>query len=374
MGLRWVTGLAVVIALAGGRSADAATPSFDCAAAGSAMERLICADGGLALLDETLAAGFTERKKGLPPAEAATLKQQQRDWLKQRNAACPLPAQRTLTAEDIWRSAPCVATQYRERLKALGKQDPTAQGTPPDLHPFCVAATFVNAEGTTAPAIPLQLCQSGNAHVPVTVRDGELAAEGTGDAPFGVWVSYKVVGVLPDGRSLVNVLYNQGGTGNFTTLVALRRQAGADGRIMLSGESVWPGGDRCNGGIDKAVLDQTGLTVTSLATPFQLMTAAGAKAMSSANPPPVMDCAICCLGTITERRNPAVGGAAARLVGLHVDASPDGMDLEKDEEPANRCFAKAVRSVARTLPHDFAPAEMGKVAEAFDACVTRGNR
>ena len=101
----------------------AADPSFSCAEASSAVERAICAEPRIAGLDARLAARYTEALH-VAPADATRMRDAQRKWQKERDAACikaPAPA-------------PCLDGYYRNRLQALAEEqrlrDETA-GHPP---------------------------------------------------------------------------------------------------------------------------------------------------------------------------------------------------------------------------------------------------
>jgi hypothetical protein len=79
-------------------AAAPAAPSFDCHHASTRVEKMICADSGLAEADRVLAVAF-----GRVPARAA-LTREQRDWLARRDR-CEDPA--------------CVAGRYDERISEL---------------------------------------------------------------------------------------------------------------------------------------------------------------------------------------------------------------------------------------------------------------
>jgi uncharacterized protein len=75
--------------------------SFDCAEASTKVEKLICADETLSKLDEALAAAYADALKSSDPA---SLKAEQKAWLKGRNA-CP--------------DTVCVRQTYEARLAVL---------------------------------------------------------------------------------------------------------------------------------------------------------------------------------------------------------------------------------------------------------------
>lgn len=77
--------------------------SFDCAKAGTMIEKLICGDFELSKLDEELGKVYSvARNKASDPL---VLKQHQRTWLKERNKRC--------------KSVSCLSIMYRERINQL---------------------------------------------------------------------------------------------------------------------------------------------------------------------------------------------------------------------------------------------------------------
>lgn len=84
--------------------------SFDCAAAGTAVEKAICSDVGLARLDRDVAEAYLrDLKLATEDAPKEALKTEQRAWLGQRDAACPSAA------------VACLTTALKDRLAKLDK-------------------------------------------------------------------------------------------------------------------------------------------------------------------------------------------------------------------------------------------------------------
>ena len=84
-----------------------AKPSFDCAAAASDAEKLVCSDPALAALDRRLAEVFA-RSKAAPGADQSRLAADQRGWVKGR--------------DDCWKSVErsrCVSEAYMTRTVQL---------------------------------------------------------------------------------------------------------------------------------------------------------------------------------------------------------------------------------------------------------------
>lgn len=89
------------------KAASEVKPSFDCAAAASEAEKLVCKDPELAVLDRRLAEVFA-RAKAAPGADQARLAAEQRGWVKGR--------------DDCWKSVErsrCVSEAYMTRTVQL---------------------------------------------------------------------------------------------------------------------------------------------------------------------------------------------------------------------------------------------------------------
>lgn len=99
--------------------AAAGAPSFNCALAQAPVEKLICADDGLADLDAALGRAWQARRQGLAGEAQAALRAEQRDWLKSRLTQCKLPAQGTLDLSAAAPAAACLAKLYQARLDQL---------------------------------------------------------------------------------------------------------------------------------------------------------------------------------------------------------------------------------------------------------------
>jgi len=78
--------------------------SFDCTKVGTKVEKIICADPELSKLDEDLSSAYGKAIKESP--EPSSLKNQQRDWVKER---------------DKCTNSDCVKTKYQDRIANLVK-------------------------------------------------------------------------------------------------------------------------------------------------------------------------------------------------------------------------------------------------------------
>lgn len=90
--------------------------SFDCRAARTSAERLICADADLARLDVQAAALYGQARKLASDADA--LKKEQLAWLRQRDTECAAGAAPADPRQDA-KGRACMAAAYRARLFAL---------------------------------------------------------------------------------------------------------------------------------------------------------------------------------------------------------------------------------------------------------------
>ena len=83
-------------------------PSFPCASASGDVEKLICADAGLAALDRKLAATWAEAEKKADPPMPRTAIAEQQTWIEGRNACSKESDPRA-----------CVRSRYTMRIAGL---------------------------------------------------------------------------------------------------------------------------------------------------------------------------------------------------------------------------------------------------------------
>lgn len=99
--------------------AAAADPSFDCLKAGTAVERLICADDNLATRDSQLSRLYLGALESVDEARAVQERAAQRAWLSERNSACVLtPAEEAIPSR-VDSAARCLRNVYDTRIRAL---------------------------------------------------------------------------------------------------------------------------------------------------------------------------------------------------------------------------------------------------------------
>jgi uncharacterized protein len=98
-------------------------PSAECSGAPTAIDRLICAEPSLAVLD--INAAFREhRDRAVRPAEREARLAEQRPWLDGRARACPAarPASPDAPLQAVRRESEvaCLSRIYEQRLAVLG--------------------------------------------------------------------------------------------------------------------------------------------------------------------------------------------------------------------------------------------------------------
>jgi uncharacterized protein YecT (DUF1311 family) len=355
--------------------APAEEASFDCLKATAPIEQLICSDPQLLTLDGALGDAFAADRQRLPEKDRPGALAQQRAWLAERLKQCGVPAkeEEVLAPELRWRAAPCLDEMYRARLAALGapaEVAPTPLPQPAEpgfIHPACLW-TIIEQDpqerAAPAPHFPLAACARGNRHIPVSAgNEGSFSAPGAADG-YPTWLSYRLLGNLPDGRDVAVVWYNSGGTGQFSELYLLRRAPTPDHRdVVLSGELIGGGGDRCNGGVEQAKLvDARTLEVDYSVTPLDLLSEADEDIAERAFDD-LLSCAICCIGTVRRRLDVSTKKEttlSATITQFLSDEMASG-----GPRSIQACLDGLVRKAAGPLPHTFSAAELTGLAQTF---------
>jgi uncharacterized protein len=110
----WLRLAAICVGLLALPGVAHAAPSFSCADANSPLDKLICADAGLAAMDTTLAEAFRDAHGN------ADLLTDQRRWLAARAISCPDVAVTVPTDSVVRRNAiDCVMELYEQRVAQL---------------------------------------------------------------------------------------------------------------------------------------------------------------------------------------------------------------------------------------------------------------
>ena len=113
---------------AGQGDGDAAKPGSDCGSAPMAIDRLICAEPSLTVIDASLNAAFRDyRDRVARPAEREARLAEQRLWLEGRARACPAATPDALPAGARRESAvDCLSRIYEQRVAVLRYERNTA--------------------------------------------------------------------------------------------------------------------------------------------------------------------------------------------------------------------------------------------------------
>jgi hypothetical protein len=310
----------------------------------------------------------------LPEKERAGALAQQRAWLAERLKQCGVPAKEEEVAPEVrWRAAPCLDEMYRARLVALGAPaeappQPLPQLAEPGfIHPACLW-TIIDQDpqerATPAPHIPLAACDQGNRHIPVSAgNEGSFSAPGAAEG-YPTWLSYRLLGNLPDGRDVAIIWYNSGGTGQFSELYLLQRAPTPDHRdAVLTGELIGGGGDRCNGGVETAkLIDARTLEVDYAVTPLDLLSEADDDIAEGALED-LLSCAICCIGSVRRRLD--VSTMKEATLSATITEFPSDEMATGGSESVQACLDSLVREAAGSLPHTFSAAELTALAQTF---------
>ncbi len=105
--------------------------AFDCAKAGTETEKLICSDSALKQADDDLGAAWRKARARLGEAEFNTLRQNQRTWLKTRDARCGYGSD----AERV----DCLKQQTSQRTLIIAARPRTGPGSGAAMVPFAKA-------------------------------------------------------------------------------------------------------------------------------------------------------------------------------------------------------------------------------------------
>ena len=118
--------------------------------------------------------------------------------------------------------------------------------------------------------------------------------------PLPAFSSYKIIGDMESHQMLVHYTVNYGGSGTFSYALLLEGVPSPDNPYpsKLTLQRVLTSGDRCFGGIDSLLISgpDTALVTTNI-TPAALIAYNQNKNRDSNLP----DCALCCMGTISEQ-------------------------------------------------------------------------
>lgn len=185
----WLMLACVCLSLGSAGAANRA--SFDCAKAGTPVEKAICADGKLAAADLQLGKLFTDLVAA-HPGHAADLRRDQRAWLSQRNTGCKVYKGAALTD--------CVSRSYQDQIARLSGKNLLVCGAPRETSgKFSLNCDAVNdpaglslvlaghdADHDTAALDSLTVRRNGAPPQTLPLQDAEIFRSGLRDAPAEV--------------------------------------------------------------------------------------------------------------------------------------------------------------------------------------------
>ena len=122
--------------------------------------------------------------------------------------------------------------------------------------------------------------------------------------------------------------------------------------MLLTGEVVAGGGDRCNGGIDQAkLIDPKTLEIDYRITPQDLLSEAD-ETLADQNMDALAFCAICCTGTLRSHFDLTTNKDTT--VSVTVDQLLSEADVgAADSDDTQACFDTVIAKTAGSLPHTF---------------------
>ncbi|MCF8049786.1 MAG: lysozyme inhibitor LprI family protein [Desulfobacterales bacterium] len=174
---RLFTAIACLIFLSSTSVAFPGEPSFDCAKASNSAERSICGSDRLSRLDVELSRLYKNVINQLPPDEAALLKSEQLDWLKDRNRRCNQNGHEAET---------CLAEIYRQRNEELAAMLVFDSSAVPAGEELKVLRIIPKGDDVLPgrqivfqfdrPVVPIGRMERSSAEIPVTVTPA-LACE-----------------------------------------------------------------------------------------------------------------------------------------------------------------------------------------------------
>jgi uncharacterized protein len=165
---------------------EARAASFECAKASTAVEKLICSDAKLSVLDTRLAQAY--RQALATPAVAQRVKPEQRRWLAERNKCTDVA---------------CLTAAYQKRLADLVAPASAKPAARPDREPSFTAAPFVSPRIVNE--LSTWISDHGDQVVAINLIDSQGSNRYFGDVETrrdgaGTYVSYRTPGDEPGER------------------------------------------------------------------------------------------------------------------------------------------------------------------------------
>lgn len=237
------------------------------------------------------------------------------------------------------------------------------EGKPVD--PLCFNQLWQQSD--EKPAIRLDNCNPG-LYTPVEDPDQYSAADGfIGTAyrpsdiapehmPALAFIEYKNLGMIDD-HSVVLIRESGGGTGLFTSLYLFRR----DGANLHVVKNI-AGGDRCNGGIETAHIDNGFLHYDVNLTPLALYALGGGET-EDVNSADLQDCAVCCYALAHYQIDKLHSVSLADNLSQMLSQSP--LMAEDAASPA-ACFDRLALAQIKSGQTKFSPEKLSAFANKIE--------
>jgi uncharacterized protein YecT (DUF1311 family) len=101
------------------RTVEQPSPGVDCNNTNEPIENLLCADADLAKADGRMGRLYQRRMQQLGAADKADLRQQQRNWIRLRDATCNIPISGNLSVAELAPTKPCILKITQRRTSEL---------------------------------------------------------------------------------------------------------------------------------------------------------------------------------------------------------------------------------------------------------------
>jgi uncharacterized protein YecT (DUF1311 family) len=101
------------------RTVEQPSPGVDCRNTNEPIEDLLCADADLAKADGRMGRLYQQRMQQLSAADKTSLRQQQRNWIRLRDATCNIPISGSLSVAELAPTKPCILKLTQQRTNDL---------------------------------------------------------------------------------------------------------------------------------------------------------------------------------------------------------------------------------------------------------------
>lgn len=103
------------------RTVEQPSPGVDCRNTNEPIEDLLCADADLAKADGRMGRLYQQKMQQLDATDKTSLRQQQRNWIRLRDATCNIPISGNLSVAELAPTKPCILKLTQQRANELAK-------------------------------------------------------------------------------------------------------------------------------------------------------------------------------------------------------------------------------------------------------------